>query len=127
MRLFCRRKESQRLILNVLAALDDGQWITGPTLAHLSGTTERMIRDTAEVTGKIISGQLGYKLASRATRREIEHAMADLRSRERKIQRRADILEMVLTMRDACQQHSLPFEAMEEDQSYIGDEQGGGG
>ena len=80
-------------IFRVMAALQGGFWRKGRHIVLLDRIPARKIRAVAECTGDIISGQQGYKLLSAATPDEISAAIADLRSRARHIDNRADLIE----------------------------------
>ena len=93
-------KPTQDDIHRLTMALSPGHWIKGRDLQRNLGFPTRMIRAVAEATGEVISGELGYKLTTRASSVEIEIARADLLSRARHIDARARKLQRVLTERN---------------------------
>lgn len=83
----------------VLSGLSHGHWEKGRSLANRLRIPGRTIRAVAEQTGEIISGQKGYKLACEATNDELTAAQADLLSRSRHLQARADLIQRHLHQR----------------------------
>lgn len=79
-------KADVRILRRTLA---DGQWHKSKDIP----LTHRKIRLVCEYYPKrVLSGQQGYKLTCYATHEEIQHAVRDLKSRVRHINRRADAL-----------------------------------
>ena len=76
-----------------MRVLSGGQWRKGSEIFELAGVSEREIRRVAEDTAGLISGNLGYKRLDKATETEKNRAVASLRSRARKIMRRASLIE----------------------------------
>ncbi len=77
----------------IMQFLSDGRWHKAAEIALNVGIGPRAIRELAEETGDFIGGQEGYKRADLATQEERDHAVASLKSRAGKIQRRARSLE----------------------------------
>ena len=70
--------------------LQDGQWHKGSALSTRLHTSDRVVRMCAERSqGRVISGQLGYKMTRFATGDEIDHAEAWLLSQASKMKERA--------------------------------------
>ena len=88
-----RIEHTKEELENVLSLLKDGDWHKGPHISVSCGVNERQIRHIAEVTAKLISGNDGYKRIDMATKDEISHHVASLRSRANKITMRADAIE----------------------------------
>jgi hypothetical protein len=79
-----------RLVDRFLEQLADAQWHRAKDLARVLHTDDRTIRRLGDVSGgRVISGQLGYKLTRFATNDEIDHAEAWLRSQASKMLERA--------------------------------------
>ena len=74
----------------VKRALSAGHWLKGREIEARSRIPTRLIRAVAEDTGQVISGPNGYKLIACASNEEIELAIADLESRIKHLQARAD-------------------------------------
>lgn len=73
-----------------LEQLQDGQWVKGSVLSTRLHTSDRVIRMCADKSnGRVISGQLGYKLTRFATSDEIDHAERWLLSQAQKMTDRA--------------------------------------
>lgn len=69
----------------LISLLSDSKWHKAPEICQGCGFADsRPIREYAELTGAIIGGPQGYKLAALATAEELEHAGHSLLSRGRK-------------------------------------------
>lgn len=69
-------------------------WRTARELTLTTGHSDRALRQLASASnGKIITGQRGYKAASRSTADEIRHAAAWLKSQASEMLRRAIAIE----------------------------------
>lgn len=83
-------------IITLLAFLDRLGWCDAKTIKNAVGISPRKVRAIAEISGKIIGGRLGYKRTDQATGDEIVHEINSLRSRARKMMKRADALSVHL-------------------------------
>lgn len=88
-----RPTPSHHDIERVKFALACGGWMKGREITRRYGIPNRLIRAVAEATGEIISGQRGYRLVKFASAEEIRSSIADLRSRCRHLEARAQRLE----------------------------------
>ena len=69
-------------------------WRTARELTTKTGHTDRALRQLANASnGRVITGQKGYKAASRSTTEEIRHAAAWLKSQAQEMMRRAIAIE----------------------------------
>lgn len=76
----------------LIYALSHGRWATAKELAQIA--SERRLRAIANASrGRIIGGQLGYKLSALATIDEIKHACNWLRHQARLMMDRANEIE----------------------------------
>ena len=83
--------ESVEMLIRVLRGRG---WVTAKRLCTWLSMTDRMVRALAEASaGRVISGQLGYKLTADASEEERHHAAAWLRSQARRMNERADQIE----------------------------------
>ena len=79
-----------RLFDRFLAELIDGDWHKGKALCERLHSNERTIRLCADASkGRVISGQLGYKLTRFASLSELDHAESWLLSQARRMTERA--------------------------------------
>lgn len=76
----------------VFKYLRDGKWRTASEIHKATGVRPVELRKIANETVQLVSGQRGYRLIECATLDEIDHNIASLRSRSRKINDRADAL-----------------------------------
>lgn len=82
--------KAARLLDCLLDELHDGQWHTAKELGPVLRTNDRVIRKCADLSkGRVISGDLGYKLTRFATTEELDHAEARLNSQANKMKARA--------------------------------------
>ena len=69
-------------------------WRTARELTLTLGHSDRALRQLANASdGRVITGQRGYKAASRSTAEEIHHAAAWLKSQAHEMLRRAIAIE----------------------------------
>lgn len=69
-------------------------WRTARELTITLGHSDRVLRQLANASnGRVITGQRGYKAASRSTTDEIAHAAAWLKSQAQEMMRRAIAIE----------------------------------
>lgn len=88
--LFSRAERYADKVDRLLETLADGQWYTARELTRILLVDDRTLRKYADLSGgRVISGDLGYKLTRFATNDEIDHAEARLLSQARKMQDRA--------------------------------------
>jgi hypothetical protein len=81
-----------KVVPEMLAALKGQGWVAATILAHwlkLGSDGRRTLRDAAQASeGRIISGQLGYRLTVEASPEEVREATGRLRSQARLMIRR---------------------------------------
>lgn len=120
-------KVSQQDIDLILSVLSHGRWMKGRHMCKIPGVKARMIRAVAEHTGKVISGQKGYKLTDAATGGELEAARNDLESRANHLFDRARKISAEIGKRFAFSQESPSPGNGSEPTRKLGPSAGGGG
>ena len=83
---------SEEQLARVVKALDDGKWHYGVNVASRAGITEVYLRSMNNMTGLFVTGNLGYKLAARATPDEYKQTVQHLESRISGLQHHLDVL-----------------------------------
>ncbi len=84
------QQKAAEMMDRFLVQLQDGQWHKAKDLSWSLHTSDRVIRAMAEQSsGRVISGQEGYKLTRYATNDEIDHAEGWLISQANKMKARA--------------------------------------
>ena len=80
-------------VQRVMTLLADGEWHKAEEIKKYAVVDPRVVRIIAEKTGQLIGGAQGYKRTDMADPEEIWHARNSLRSRARKLLKRAKRLE----------------------------------
>ena len=87
-----KKQYTQRDKDAVMNLLNDGKWYTASEIKNATMVTPRSIRQIAEDTALLISGNEGYKRLDKAKQSEIKAHVSNLRSRALHINSRVDHL-----------------------------------
>lgn len=86
--------EEKKLLLSHLER--QSGWCTARSIWRSTGLHPRLIRSIAGECHLVLGGGTGYKLCSKATHEELSRVEVTLRSRARKIMRRASSVSRIM-------------------------------